>query len=144
LSNKALFAAVCLVVTGAACASPIQGQLCTERDAVAADAIVDHLDSWAQVDAAFRKYGHCDDGGIAEGMSEAIARLLTDRWKTLPELGAQIKRNPPLESFVLRHIDSTLDSDDLAKIATLSTRSCPAGMRSLCKALAHAASQAEQ
>ncbi|MEX3895073.1 hypothetical protein [Paraburkholderia sp. BR10954] len=120
------------------------GNICPEKDAFAADAMVDHLDSWAPVNSAFSQYGHCDDGGIAEGYSEAIARLLIDPWKALPELDAQIKLDPPLESFVLRHINSTLDIDDLAKIATLSTRSCPKGMSSLCKALANAASQAEQ
>ncbi|MPW09120.1 hypothetical protein GCT19_26290 [Paraburkholderia sp. CNPSo 3155] len=54
------------------------------------------------------------------------------------------KLNPPLESFVLRHINSTLDTDDLAKIVTLSSRSCPKGISSLCEALANTASQAEQ
>jgi hypothetical protein len=100
--------------------------------------------NWARINTAFSKYGHCDDGEIAEGYSEAIARLLIDHWKALPELDAQIKLKPPLESFVLRHINSTLDTDDLAKIVTLSTKSCPKGMSPLCKALVNAASQAEQ
>ncbi|MEX3958798.1 hypothetical protein [Trinickia sp. EG282A] len=120
------------------------GKVCSERDATAADAMVDHLDSWSKVNASLNKYGHCDDGEIAEGNSEAIARLLVDHWQTLPQLGALIRRNPSLKSFVLRHINTTLDTDDLSKIATLSATSCPAGMGPLCRDLATAASRARQ
>jgi len=118
------------------------GKVCTPRDANAADAMVDHLDSWAKVNLALTKYGQCDDGAIAEGNSEAIARLLVEHWTALPQLNALIKRNPPLKAFVLRHINSTLDSDDLAKISRLSTASCPARMAALCKEIASAASAA--
>ncbi|MGF6733688.1 hypothetical protein OKW50_005833 [Paraburkholderia youngii] len=134
-----------LIVAAVAAWMPLaHGKVCTGNDAAAADAMVDHLHSWAQINSAFSKYGQCDDGGIAEGYSEAIARLLIDHWKALPELDKQIKLNPPLELFVRRHINSTLETDDLAKIITLSTRSCPKGISPLCKALANAASQAEQ
>ncbi len=117
------------------------GKTCSQRDANAADAMVDRPDSWAQVDLAYTKYRHCDDGAIAEGNSEAIARLLVDQWQTLPQLDALIKRNPPLKAFVLRHVDTTLDTNDLNKIKQLSTASCPAGMGALCRALASAASR---
>ncbi|WP_245982611.1 hypothetical protein [Trinickia fusca] len=125
-------------------ASLAHAKVCTESAANAADAMVDQLDSWDKVNITFTKYGHCDDGEIAEGNSEAIARLLVDHWQTLPQLGALIKRNPPLKAFVLRHIDTTLDTGDLDKITTLSTSSCPAGMGALCRELASAASHAEQ
>ena len=120
------------------------GKVCSQRDATAADAMVDHLDNWSDVDITFTRYGHCDDGEIAEGNSEAIARLLVDHWQALPQLGALIRHNPSLEGFVLRHIDTTLDTDDLSKIATLAASSCPAGMGPLCRNLATAASRAKQ
>lgn len=121
-----------------------QGMTCSERDATAADAMVDHLDSWSKVDTAFTRYGHCDDGSIAEGNSEAIARLLVDHWQTLPQLGSLVRRHPTLRAFVLRHIDTTLDTSDLSKIETLSISSCPQGMGSLCRELGGAASHAKQ
>lgn len=119
-------------------------KVCSEREATAADAMVDHPGSWANVNTTFTKYGHCDDGEIAEGNSEAVARLLVDHWDTLPQLAALIKRNPRLKAFVLRHIDTTLDTDDLTKIATLTASSCPAGMNALCRELGDAASKASQ
>lgn len=119
-------------------------KVCSERDATAADAMVDHLDTWADVNTTFTKYGHCDDGEIAEGNSEAVARLLVDHWDTLPQLQTLIKHNPRLKGFVLRHIDTTLDTDDLSKITTLSASSCPAGVSTLCRELGDAASKASQ
>lgn len=121
-----------------------QGKTCSERDAIAADAMVDHVDSWSKVNTVFTRYGHCDDGGIAEGNSEAIARLLVDHWQTLPQLEALVRRHPALKAFVLRHIDTTLDTGDLSKIETLSLSSCPTGMGSLCRELGAAASHAKQ
>jgi len=118
------------------------GKKCTQRDFTAADAMVDHLDSWAKVSETFTKYGHCDDSSIAEGNSEAIARLLVDHWSLLPQLGTMTEHNQPLKAFVLRHLDATLNSTDLDKIVALATSSCPSGMDSLCQELKGAASQA--
>ncbi|RKR42864.1 hypothetical protein [Paraburkholderia sp. BL17N1] len=135
----------CLVaVLGFLSMSLAYGKACTEHDAVGADAMVDSITTWDAASVAFTKYGQCDDGDIAEGYSEAIARLLVDRWNTLPRLGQLIKRNPSLKGFVLRHIDSTLDTADLDKIKGLSTSSCPSGMETFCKALTHAVLQTER
>lgn len=115
---------------------------CSPTDAQAADAIVDRIDSWAKLNWAFKKYGHCDDGSIAEGNSEVVARLLVDRWDTLPSLVKLVERNPALEQFVLRHIDSTLDTDDLDKIRDSASSKCPGNAAFLCNELQSAALRA--
>src|SRR5262245_46343165 len=72
-----------------ACASAqtiARPKVCSPEQAQAADQLVDSLDSWSAVNTYFTKYEHCDDGSIAEGSSEAIARLLADKWSTLPQL----------------------------------------------------------
>ena len=121
-----------------------QGQTCSPADAEAADAMVDRLDSWNKVDYTVKHFRQCDDGSIAEGNSEAIARLLVDKWKTLPTLAKLIKYNPSLKIFVLHHIDTTLDTDDLKKIKQLSLSACPRDLSSLCKDINEAAAQAIQ
>ncbi|MET3132845.1 hypothetical protein AAKU55_003126 [Oxalobacteraceae bacterium GrIS 1.11] len=120
---------------GIASVASAHGKTCSPQEAEAADAIIDQIDTWAKVDSMFKKFRHCDDGSIAEGNSEAIARLLVDRWDTLPQLEKLTKLNPPLKRFVLSHIDTTLNSDDLEKIKELSMSSCPQNMTSLCKNL---------
>ncbi len=130
---------VCLLVVASAASA--SAKPCSPRDAEAADAMVDHLDSWPEVAKGYKKFGHCDDGSIAEGNSEAIARLLVDQWATLPRLAELIKRDPGLKRYVLRHIDSTLDSQDLEKIQSLSSSACPGNAAQLCVALNAAAAR---
>jgi hypothetical protein len=119
-----------------------QAKTCSPEDAEAADAAVDGLDSWTKIASVFKKYGHCDDGSIAAGNSEAVARLLVDQWATLPVLAKLGKRDPALKRFVLHHIDSTLDTDDLGKIMVLASSQCPTGTASLCSELLKAAARA--
>jgi hypothetical protein len=131
--------AASLLLSGAANA---HDHKCTAQDATEADAIVDQLHSWQMVNVAFKRYGHCDSGSIAEGNSEAVARLLVDQWNTLPTLVRLSRSNPGLRSFVLAHVDSTLDTSDLKRIAQLAANSCPQGAASLCSDLRRAATGA--
>ena len=136
-------AASCIgLVIMLAVSASAQAKRCTAKEADAASAVVDQLDTWAKVERAFKKYRHCDDGSIAEGFSEAVARLLVDRWNTLPVLAQLAKTDPGLSRFVVRHIDTTLNTDDLEKIRDLSSRSCPAGSAALCTALHRATERA--
>jgi hypothetical protein len=127
---------------GGACDA--RDKACSPKDAAAADAAVDGLDSWAKVERASKKYGHCDDGSIAEGNSEAVARLLVDHWPTLPLLADLVKRDPALKKFILRHIDSTLDTNDLSRISELASTQCPSGSAPLCRELSQAAARASK
>jgi hypothetical protein len=136
---KSLLIAWLLAFTVAATA---QARTCTPKDAEAADAAVDHLDNWGDIDNNFRKFGHCDDGSIAEGNSEGVARLLVDKWQTLPQLADLIKRHPRLKAYVLHHIDTTLNTDDLTRIVELATTACPAKGEPLCADLKKAAARA--
>ena len=72
---------------------------------------------------------------MAEASSEAVARLLVDKWQTLPKLAAKAHHEPSLRTFVLDHVNSTLNTTDLKKIWLLSTNSCPVNERTFCEAL---------
>jgi hypothetical protein len=105
---------------------------CSPSEAQHAGAAVDQLHSW---DALYKWYGvyrQCDDGAIAEGISEAVARGLVDRWETLPRLAQLGKQSPKFQRFVLKHVDQTLDDNDLKKIRTSAATKCPSGLRALC------------
>jgi anion-transporting ArsA/GET3 family ATPase len=118
-------------------------QACSANDAQAADEYVDQLVSWQAVDTMQQKYHPCDDGSIAEGTSDLLAKLLVTQWHDLASLHQLMQRNPKLKPFVLRHIDSTLDSAVLEKIQTLSAQQCPAkNLSRLCNDLHKAASAA--
>ncbi|AZP41181.1 hypothetical protein EJP81_04725 [Rahnella aquatilis] len=57
-------------------------------------------------------YAQCDDGSIAEGNSDAMARLLVDKWPQIAKLQSLINRDSGFEKYIMRHIDATLDADD--------------------------------
>ncbi|QUT17339.1 hypothetical protein I2123_06885 [Rahnella inusitata] len=100
---------------------------------------VDGLNSWEAIQKNSVDYGQCDDGSIAEGNSEAVARMLVDKWSEIGKLETLISRDPSLQEYILKHVDSTLATDDLNRIIELSTKSCPEKNILLCKKLISAA-----
>jgi hypothetical protein len=121
-----------------------QSAACPSAKAEAAEAAADKLSTWQAVGDYYRHYRRCDEGGMAETSSEAIARLLVDQWTTLPALAAETKHAPGLKSFVAAHINSTLDTSDIQKIAQTSAASCPANVSGLCATIHRAAHEALQ
>ena len=69
---------------------------------------------------------------MAEAFSEGVARLLADHWTTLPALSVEAKKVPGLGLFVTAHINSTLDTGDIEKIAHSARTSCPSDEIRLC------------
>lgn len=130
---------LCLLVAGS-----VMAKDCSPSDAEAADLAVDHLNNWHEVYENVNQYSQCDDGSIAEGNSEAVIRLLVDKWNTLPELNTLVKKKPAFGEWVLNHVDSTLDSDDLQKAAHLATSQCPTTATMLCQQIVRAATQAAE
>ncbi len=85
----------------------------------------DRLNSWAELRAMFRRFGRCDDGGIAEGNSEAVARLLADHWNALPQLETMSRVDPGFRDWVRRRVDETLALKDIRKIELKAESNCP-------------------
>ncbi|MGY5957438.1 hypothetical protein ACUY4R_001627 [Kosakonia sp. BK9b] len=133
-----------LMLIGLMTANIALAKTCAPSDAEAADVVVDSLNTWSAVNQYRVKFGHCDEGDIAEGISESVARLLVDHWDTLPDLTTQISKNPALKNYVLRHIDSTLDAKDLDKIRSQASQLCPVKQGALCREIKRAAEKAAQ
>jgi hypothetical protein len=51
---------------------------CTREEAMQAADDTDHLDNWNAVYRSFKRFSQCDDGGIAEGYSDDVGKLLAD------------------------------------------------------------------
>ena len=104
--------------------------------------MVDRLDSWAAVATTFQRYGHCDDGSIAEGNAEAIGHLLADHWEKLPQLATLTVRLPGFQAWVLRHVNTTLDTAMLETIKRRATKPCTPITAALCGTLRVASARA--
>jgi hypothetical protein len=72
-------------------AIPLRGAWAKERcsldQEIAAESSAGTLRNWAEVYSSFERFGHCDDGAIADGYSESISKILG-----LTELCAQLAR----------------------------------------------------
>lgn len=109
---------------------------CTETESRAAldDAVT--LRSWDNLYASYERYRQCDDGAISEGYSESIARILVDQWNTLDRFAELGITDVRFRTFVIEHIDSTLNGDDVARIKKNAKSGCEARLRTLCSDLA--------
>ena len=112
---------------------------CTRQDSYRAEYEADALKSWAAVHQAFKRYGQCDDGAIAEGYSASIAALLAWHWPAVRELSELTRSDPMFERFVLYHVDDTLEMEQGKAIVANTRRHCPTGVEKLCRRLEKAA-----
>ena len=76
---------------------------CTKQEAIAAETTSSTIRSWKELEANFHKYGHCDDGAIAEGYSETVSFLMESKW---PDF-LTYKMKKPFFDFVKKHVDET-------------------------------------
>ena len=87
---------------------------------------------WDSLHRLFKKFGACDDGAAGEAFSEDVARLFTKQWTHLDRLSRLAASDKTFEEFVLRHIDATLDENDLLSIFDNAKSQCPAGQQRIC------------
>jgi hypothetical protein len=106
------------------CTTPEEKQALDEADS---------LKDWDALHRSFIRFGHCDDGAIAEGYSDTVGRLFARDWEHIGTLGKLVVSDKKFESFVLRHIDETLLTDTLKAIANHAEKSCPADGKTLCR-----------
>ena len=129
--------ALLLFGLGAASLATAQNKVCTEDQEKKASSDVDRLKDWPTLYRSFREFvPQCDDGEIAEGYSDAVAKLLANHWKELPALVRLVTSDPAFKRFVLRHIDATISADDLTQIDANARLRCPSNGKHLCSLIA--------
>jgi hypothetical protein len=115
---------------------------CGTAEAIRAEATTDQLKTWPEIYAGFSRYHRCDDGGIAEGFSEAVVHQLASDWGSLAQGAAIMRKHTGFRRFVLRHIDATTNDDDLERIRQLSSADCPRDIEDICRDIHTAAERA--
>jgi hypothetical protein len=61
-----------------------------------------------------------------------VARILADHWNTLPRFVHLVGKDAAFQAFVIRHLDATLNTDDVEKIKQDAITHCPTGLRPTC------------
>ena len=129
--------ALSLVLVAAGFAQTTATSTCTVEDSKRAFDAVDKLGNWESVRRFYKTYVACDDGGIAEGVSDAITKLLSDKWADFWRLTPMPDRR--FQEFVLKHIDATVPVETLQSISQNARRRCPKEGVALCKKIDAAA-----
>jgi hypothetical protein len=106
------------------------------------DRILFGAKDWSELRTWRQEFPECDDGYLADGVSEFVTASLSKRWGDVPSLQVVVAREPEFEGFVLRHIDATADSGNLKAVVNNATKRCPDGAAPLCTAMANAARSA--
>ena len=135
-----LIAIIMLSLVTSPSASDSHPKPCTQQEEKQAGQDIDHLENWDKIYRSYRNFSHCDDGYIAEGYSDAVGKLLAERWIRFARLAVLLKADPRFQEFVLRHIDGTLPPEMVDKIKENAQLHCPGRQTRLCRLLTRAAS----
>jgi hypothetical protein len=118
----------------------VEAQTCSPTQESAAESATDALHSWQSIFAAYKRYGNCDDGAVAEGFSDDVVHHLATKWASLHQAQRLIAKDPLFKTFIVRHVDASADTDELDRVVHLATHECPRSAKLLCKQIARAAS----
>lgn len=99
--------------------------------------------SWRALLEHWIDYRRCDDGGLAEGYSDAVVILLAQRWDQFDVFVSLSERNPEFHRWAIRHIDATTSDDDLEKLLRNAARCTGSAKAKIsCREIARAATEA--
>ena len=110
-------------------------RVCTEAEVKEALKEADQLTDWDSLYRSFKRFAHCDEGGIAEEYSDSVGRLLARDWKHLNAF-VRLTTDQDFEQFVIRHVDETMSEDEAALVINNARLHCPLGAKRLCKSIA--------
>lgn len=116
----------------------------TVEEMDAADAAVSKIHDWPGVNSFYSHFRQCDDGSISEGVSATVVSFLAHRWGTFDQLEKITDKDKTFESWLLNHIDTTVDDRDLEIIVKNATDKCPGSDGKFCEKIGSAAKQALQ
>ncbi|MFY9742785.1 MAG: hypothetical protein WAK21_12330 [Candidatus Sulfotelmatobacter sp.] len=108
---------------------------CDQKRAARAETEADDLKSWGSVQRFYKQFSDCDDGAIAEGVSDSVAKLLARKWNSVGDLVRFGSKDKAFESFVVRHLDETISESDASRIHQNAQSRCPSNAARLCKIL---------
>ena len=116
-----------------------QHRTCSNDDATAAEKAAVALQSWTAVYDAYRRYGHCDDGAVAEGFAGSVVKLLAVRWDQFEALHGLTLADPGFRQFVMNHVYATGSEASLRIVIRNATQRCGSDAKPLCRDLERAA-----
>lgn len=75
-----------------------------------------NLEDWTALHALYPDLRPCDDGDVAEMVSDFVVSTFAHSWALLPQLARYEKSDAAFVGWVLKHVDATTDEDELNSI----------------------------
>ena len=76
---------------------------CSQQEQLKAEALSNAVHDWDELYAAYKNLLNCDNGGVAEELSDTIMKLLANKWVSrVSELSTQDEK---FKNFILGHIN---------------------------------------
>ena len=104
---------------------------CTKKEAIEAETTASTIKSWRELESHFSRYGHCDDGAIAEGYSESVSFLMENKWSEF----LNYKMDKPFIIFVKKHVDETWEINRFNAVVKLASENCNESKKKICNAI---------
>jgi hypothetical protein len=84
-----------------------------------------------------KKYSHCMDGGIAEGVAGVIVDSLDKNWDQISDLRKFNKKDRSFKKFILTSIEPNVTGQEVEvnNIIAHAKKACPKNMKEFCKDL---------
>ena len=105
---------------------------CTREQGLKIEEESARLNDAQSIYRSYKRYPQCDDGGIAEGYSESVVRVLAHNWGEIRVFNRLARSDKGFQRFILSHIDETTTVEDLRTVKSNALNRCPSQARRLC------------
>lgn len=127
-------APVVLACAALAAAPAFAQKECSKADAAAAEKSVDRVVNYSGLLKAWKDYGHCDSGPVADLFTDAILRLMVE-WKDVDTVAQDVQTNAQYKKFIHSHLQSDMAKEDRSSIYSRAKASCPLTQGAFCSEL---------
>lgn len=124
-----------LLLLSAGCSTNMNQErgACSKEQALNAENSVGLIRSWSELEHFFNAHRMCDDGLIAEGLTDRVGYLLSRDFEGFIKIAGSAEKSN-FSQFVINHLDESLDEETLHSIAHLADK-CDKNSEEICKAL---------
>lgn len=121
---------VLLILTGCLQAAAISR--CNSNDRIGDEIL--NANDWVKMQSFYLGWVDCDDGDVAEGISDRVGSLLAEKFTDFVVGANEKKLDDRFVTFVIKHIDASQDEDNLQSILKKS-QSCTTKEVQICERL---------
>lgn len=123
---------VLLALSG--CVQATVSSRCSSNDSVRVGDEIVKANDWVKMQSSYLGWLDCDDGAVAEGISDRVGRLFAIKFTDFLNGVNEKKLDGKFVAFAMKHIDASQDEGNLRTILE-NSKSCTTKDAKICKQL---------